>query len=740
VKAVLIQANYASFTRGGQRSISYILRDIDRSRYAPVLICQEEGDITVLARELNIPVYIFHLPHLRPGNFLTLIKTVMHLRDIIIRHQITICHNEDLLAAFLTWASKAFLRFKVSILWHVRVLDPTPVRKRLSLLFCDGIIGVSKAVADSFPRSVKVKVVYNGINAMEYDPDKVKPFNSPLFSENVPIIGYLGALNEFKGAHIVLAALKKVFEQNADAICVFVGAGDDHYIRQLISTAKETGISGRVIFLGQASPETTQSIMRRFTIFTMPSLSAEGFSRSLLEALVLERPVVGANISTTREAVVHGKTGLLYEPDNYDSCANAILTLLSDPSLANKLGKQARIDVIERFPLTNTITNIHAIYASFENICAACPVKLMKSVLIQSNYATLSRGGQKSISYILRDIDRSRFSPLLICQEEGELVELAKMLSIPVAIFKLPRLRPSHLISLLRSFNLLRNLVTQYNADICHCEDFSAFFLFIIVKYCMGKNFKVLWHVRLIERMPARKWLAVRLGDGIICVSKAVAETFPTSPKIHIIPNGIDPIEMDPAVLEPIKSPLIAEHVPLVGYLGALVDKKGAQILMAALPVVIAKNPNALCVFVGSGEASYIRRLTSFAQEHGIAKNVVFWGEAHGAETSSLLRSFTVFVMPSFSEGFSRSLLEAMSLERPTVASDIPAHKELVIPGITGLLYDTRNPDACSAAINSVLDDPAKAASLGKMGRKRAIDMYTIDKTMKKIHAIYDSI
>ncbi len=366
MKNVLIQSNFASLTRGGQRSISYILRDIDRARYAPVLICQEEGDITEQARRLNIPVYIFPLPHLRPGNFVAVLKTVARLRDIIIKHQITICHNEDLLAAFLAWVAKTFLRPKVSVIWHVRVLDPTPIRKMLSLLFLDGVIGVSGAVANSFPRSNKVKVVYNGIDACEFDPAKVKPFSSRLFPENVPIIGYLGALNEFKGAHIVIAALQKVFKENADTLCVLVGTGDEAYTRRLISTAKDTGISNRVIFLGQALPAVTQSIMRRFTIFTMPSLAAEGFSRSLLEALVLERPVVAAAIPTTAEAIIHKKTGLLYEPKNPDSCAQAILTLLNDPVQAGILGKQARLDVIERFPLTNTIKGIHSIYESFE--------------------------------------------------------------------------------------------------------------------------------------------------------------------------------------------------------------------------------------------------------------------------------------------------------------------------------------------------------------------------------------
>ncbi len=364
----------------------------------------------------------------------------------------------------------------------------------------------------------------------------------------------------------------------------------------------------------------------------------------------------------------------------------------------------------------------------------------MKTVIIQSNYATLARGGQKSISYILRDIDRTRFFPVLMCQEEGELTEIARKMDIPVVIFRLPRLLPWHLLSLLRSCFRIRKLVRQYRADICHCEDFSAFFLFRTVKYCMAGKFKVLWHVRVIEHTPVRKWLALHVGDGVITVSRAVADTFPPSTDIHIIPNGIDPLELDPEKVKPFISPRFPDNVPIIGYLGALVEQKGAHILMAALPAVFAENPTALCVLVGSGEAAYIRALSSLATERGITKNIIFWGEAHGAETTALLRSFTVFLMPSFSEGFSRSLLEAMSLERPTVASNIAAHRELVVAGVTGLLYDVYSPAGCAAAINSVLADPAKAASYGKMGKERTLAFYTVEKTMKGIQKLYDSL
>jgi glycosyltransferase involved in cell wall biosynthesis len=246
--------------------------------------------------------------------------------------------------------------------------------------------------------------------------------------------------------------------------------------------------------------------------------------------------------------------------------------------------------------------------------------------------------------------------------------------------------------------------------------------------------------VRLLERTPARKWVAVHLFDAILGISKPVVDSFPKSPKVHLTPNGIDPIECDPSLVAAMNSKLFSEQTPIIGYLGEVSELKGARILLSALVKVFLRHPNVICVFVGSGNAHYVHNLSLFAEQNGIKDRVIFWGESHHKETQSLLKRFTVFVTPSFSEGFSRSLLEALALERPSVASDIPAHKELVANEVNGLLYNVHDPLACADAINKILADPGKSAEYAKKGRQMAIDKYTVDKTMLSIHEVYDSL
>ena len=75
----------------------------------------------------------------------------------------------------------------------------------------------------------------------------------------------------------------------------------------------------------------------------------EGLSLVLLEAMTYGRPVVATSLPTTREAIIDGETGLLAEPGNPQALADAILKCLQNPSLAERLGVQARRHVAQRF-------------------------------------------------------------------------------------------------------------------------------------------------------------------------------------------------------------------------------------------------------------------------------------------------------------------------------------------------------------------------------------------------------
>ena len=96
-----------------------------------------------------------------------------------------------------------------------------------------------------------------------------------------------------------------------------------------------------------------------------------------------------------------------------------------------------------------------------------------------------------------------------------------------------------------------------------------------------------------------------------------------------------------------------------------------------------------------------------------------------------------VFVLPSEYEAFGLVLLEAMSCEKPCVATNVGGVPEVVEDGKTGLLVEYGNPVALASAIIKLLGDEEKRRSMGMAGRKRVIENFTWPKIVDKIEGVY---
>jgi glycosyltransferase involved in cell wall biosynthesis len=112
----------------------------------------------------------------------------------------------------------------------------------------------------------------------------------------------------------------------------------------------------------------------------------------------------------------------------------------------------------------------------------------------------------------------------------------------------------------------------------------------------------------------------------------------------------------------------------------------------------------------------------------------------HRDDVPELLAAADVFAFPSHYEGLGGSLLEAMALALPIVASDLPAISEVVEVGATGVLTPPRDPAALAAAIDGLLADPAGAAAMGARGRDRFLERFTAERTAGAMVDLYERV
>lgn len=175
---------------------------------------------------------------------------------------------------------------------------------------------------------------------------------------------------------------------------------------------------------------------------------------------------------------------------------------------------------------------------------------------------------------------------------------------------------------------------------------------------------------------------------------------------------------------------------PLVGVVGRLTEQKGHAFLLDAFAEVAQALPSACLLVVGDGELRF--ELERQAARLGLGGNVTFTGRRE--DVSRIMIALDVLVMPSLWEGFGLVLLEAMAASRPIVASRVSAIPEIVTDGETGLLAPPGDSARLTDALLTLLRDPARAQEMGRRGRQRLAQQFTVARMVEQTQAVYESL
>jgi glycosyltransferase involved in cell wall biosynthesis len=203
--------------------------------------------------------------------------------------------------------------------------------------------------------------------------------------------------------------------------------------------------------------------------------------------------------------------------------------------------------------------------------------------------------------------------------------------------------------------------------------------------------------------------------------------------RIEVIPLWI---EAAPA-LAPDESILQGLSHPIVLFIGQLTPRKGFDLLVEAMPAVVAKHPTATFVFVSHNPASQAQ-MEARARELGVEQRLRFAGRVSEAQKQALMQAATCIAIPSRYEGFGLPLLEAMQAGVSLVASDIPVIDEIVTDNADGLLVAPDNPEALAYGINALLRDPALRARLIAGGRTKLAEKFDEAQLLERLLACYD--
>jgi glycosyltransferase involved in cell wall biosynthesis len=192
----------------------------------------------------------------------------------------------------------------------------------------------------------KVRIVPNGVDIEKFKPMDTKAARHKFGLDNDPCVLFVGSLIPRKGVPFLIEAAKKVVKDQADTKFLIVGDGPQR--NQLSDSLKTVNLSRNFKFLGNLKEDELTAVYNCADVFVLPSIQ-EGQGIVLLEAQASGKPVVAFDVGGVNEAVRNQETGLLVEVGNEDALADALLKLLTDKELSEKMGSNGRRFVIENY-------------------------------------------------------------------------------------------------------------------------------------------------------------------------------------------------------------------------------------------------------------------------------------------------------------------------------------------------------------------------------------------------------
>lgn len=277
----------------------------------------------------------------------------------------------------------------------------------------------------------------------------------------------------------------------------------------------------------------------------------------------------------------------------------------------------------------------------------------------------------------------------------------------------------------------------------------------IVLKIVTGK--KMLLHLQgeLLNLKPDRFHFVKRKGihfvTRIVCLFsdkiRAVSENIRQQAidtgikknKIIAIPSRCDTNLFNPAELiesgKKLKEELGYINNKVILFVGRLNASKGLKYALSALPEIHEKYPETILLIVGEGELR--GELEKLVFELNVSGMVNFYGAVPYTKVPEILSIGDIFLHPSIDEGMPRSILEALSMEFPVIATNVGGIPEIIQDGVTGILIEPYNPDQISKAVASLLENYSFAKELGKNGRDLMIKKYSFDQGLQKLFNLH---
>ena len=359
-----------------------------------------------------------------------------------------------------------------------------------------------------------------------------------------------------------------------------------------------------------------------------------------------------------------------------------------------------------------------------------------KPILYLSHCGSNIGGGEKQLAYLVANIDQARYSPLVVCPDDGVFVEHLRRANVPTVVLKLPPWRKvKSLITRHNAAAKLGAIAKTHNACLIHTSD-SWFNPYL---WALKKRLKVpiVSHVRnLLTPTQVQKYKFHRM-DSIIAISEQsktpLIQARVDAHKIDVVLNCVDL-----SLFQSDQKPAHPERY-VVGVVGRIEPFKCQKAFVEIAAKVAMHCKKVRFRVIGAAlntpiHRTYAREVRQLVAKYQLQDSIHFTG--HRTDMPKAMQELDLLVTLSAGS----VIAEAMAAGKPVIGTPIGSTPDMIVHGVTGYVVPLDPMEKIVDKIIELAEDPIRSVRIGQAARKHAEEAFGIEAHVQKVQDIYERL
>jgi hypothetical protein len=366
IKKTLLFIHYENdWNRSSEICLINLIKNINHQKYNCILWCNQQYLADKVQKQI-IASYItpftvllgWQSPRFSLSNWH---EFYQQGKDIIHRHHVDLIHCNS--AVPCQWMNLVARHTHTPLVTHLHAQYSLRDRLSLGLHFSPKLITVSDAVGQNLLldgyKERNITIVPNGINTKKLNAQKSTLLREQLnIDKNAFVLATSGSLIYRKGIDLIIESLHKLDATSLNLHLVIIGDGEEK--TNLESQVEQLKLTNNVHFLGEQC--NVVGLLKSDINAYINGARDEAFGLALVEASLAQLPVIAPMVGGIPEVISHYETGLLTQVNDSDSFAKAIMVLMNNPYLANRMGRRGKETVYRHFTLSHYTQQFEHIY------------------------------------------------------------------------------------------------------------------------------------------------------------------------------------------------------------------------------------------------------------------------------------------------------------------------------------------------------------------------------------------